>query len=583
MTAVHQTSRPVSRPSSVPAQRRRISRPQVLLLGLTAAILLLIGYPMLWVALTAFDLPDRFSLEAFVKLFSDITLLQPLLNTLLLGVACAVGTVIIGVPLAWYTAVSDGPFRRFVHLAVLATYITPPYLTAIAFTLLLSPEAGYVNQVLGKVGVGPFNIYSMTGLIVVVTLHVCSFCYLLVHDALKRIDAPFLEAARSLRATPVQTIRRILLPLIAPAITGGALMSGIIAMTEFGPQAILGTPAGLSFLPTRIVSSLGGYPPRYADMAVLALVLVAFAVIGLYVQRRALRKQSFVTVSGRGVRPVSVALGRMRWPAAILALLFVLVATVMPFAMFVSGAFAEDWTSIVGPGNFTFGNFHEAFIADPITGSAVFNSAGLAAAAATVCVVVALLIAYFAHRTKLRGRTMPDYIASIPLGLPATVLGFGLLLAVTHPPFRFIYGTLGLLLLLYVIRFLPLAARTVNSGASQLSGELEEAARISGASWLASIRRVTMPLMWPTVVAAWLLVLMPAANELGGTILLYTSGTETISIAIFRLNDLGSFGPVAALAVTVIVSLLAVSALAQQFTTRRRRRKDTPTTPGGTA
>lgn len=566
-----------------PTRQRHMSRPRMLLIVLTAAILLLIGYPMVWVVLTAFDLPERFTVGAFVSLFSDISLLRPLLNTLLLGVASALGTVLIGVPLAWYTAVTDGPLRRLVHLAVLATYITPPYLTAIAFTLLFSPEAGYVNQLLRSAGLGTFNIYSMVGLIIVVTLHVCSFCYLLVHDALKRIDAPLLEAARSLRATPIQTIRRILLPLVAPAITGGALMSGIIAMTEFGPQAVLGTPAGLSFLPTRIVSSLGGYPPRYADMAVLALVLVVFAVVGLYLQRRALRKQSFITVSGRGVRPVTVSLGRMRWPAAILALLFVLVATLLPFAMFVSGAFAEDWTSLVGPGNFTLGNFTEAFVSDPITGRAVANSAVLAAAAATVCVLIALLIAYFAHRTKLRGRTLPDYIASIPLGLPATVLGFGLLLAVTHPPFRFLYGTLGLLLLLYIIRFLPLAARTVNSGASQLSGELEEAARITGASWLNSVRRISMPLMWPTVIAAWLLVLMPAANELGGTILLYTSGTETISIAIFRLNDLGEFGPVAALAVTVIVSLLAVSALAQLLTTRRRRRKPASTSPGGTA
>src|SRR5699024_5091033 len=142
------------------------------------------------------------------------------------------------------------------------------------------------------------------------------------------------------------------------------------------------------------------------------------------------------------------------------------IATVLPFGMFLSGAFAEDWTAIAGPGNFTLENFAEAFVADPVTGSAVTNSAGLAAAAATVCVLIALLIASFAHRTNLRGRTLPDYIASIPLGLPATVLGFGLLLAVTHPPFRFVYGTLGLLLLLYVIRFLPLAARTVNSGAS---------------------------------------------------------------------------------------------------------------------
>lgn len=546
--------------------------PRLVFVGVLVALGLLIGYPVFWVLVTAFGLPDTFSFSAFTSLFTDQSLLGPLLNTLLLGVVCAIGAVILGVPLAWYTAATDGPFRKWVHLAVMATYITPPYLTAIAFTMLLSPQAGYLNRALAGLGLGPFNIYSMAGLSLVITLHVCSFAYLLVHDALKRIDAPLLEAARMLRAKPFDLIRRILLPLVAPAITSGALMSGIIAMTEFGPQAILGTPAGLSFLPTRIVSSLGGYPPRYADMAVLALILVLFAVLGLYLQRRALRKQSFITVAGRGVRPIQFRLGAWRWPVAILVLLFAAFATVMPMAVLLSSAFAKNWTAPVSLSNLTLANFTAAFSEDPITTQAVLNSAGLAAVAATICVVLALLIAFLTFRTRLRGRTVPDYLASIPLGLPATVLGFGLLLAVVNPPFQALYGTMALLLILYVVRFIPLATRTVNSGASQISGELEEAARITGADWWTTARRISVPLLGPTLAAAWLLVFMPAANELGGTILLYASGTETISIAIFRLNDLGQFGPVAALSVTVIVGLLLVSALAQKLTNPRKRR-----------
>jgi iron(III) transport system permease protein len=545
-------------------------------LGVLLLLFGLIGYPLGWVLITAFGLPDTFSIGSFSGLFADGSLFQPLVNTLALGLICAAGAALIGIPLAWYTAVTDGPLRRVIHMAIMATYITPPYLTAIAFTLLLSPQAGYLTRAMDQVGLRPFNIYSLPGLALVVTLHVCSFCYLLVHDALRRVDAPLLEAARMLRATRGSVMRRIILPLVSPAITGGALMSGIIAMTEFGPQAILGTPAGLSFLPTRIVSSLGGYPPRYADMAVLALVLVAFATLGLFLQRRALRKQSFVTVSGRGMRPIHVPLGKLRWPAATLAMLFVVFATVLPIAMLLSGAFARRWTTLAGPGNFTLANFATAFRDDPVTAHAVGNSTVLAAGAATVSVIVATLIAYLAFRTKVTGRAIPDYLASLPLGLPATVIGFGLLLVAAHPPFFFLYGSMLLLLILYIIRFIPLATRTVNSGASQISGELEEAARITGASWWSSTRRISLPLLAPTLIAAWLLVFMPAANELGGTILLYGSGTETISIAIFRLNDLGQFGPVAALSVSVIGGLLAVSVLAQRLSRPRRHRKTTP-------
>ncbi|WP_161958450.1 ABC transporter permease [Ornithinimicrobium cavernae] len=553
----------------VAPRRRTTAGSKLPLWGLIAGLSLLVGYPSLWLLLTAFELPEQFSVRAFTDFVGDDSLVRPTLNTVVLGVLTAIGTVLVGVPLAWYTAVTDGPFRRFVHLAVLATYITPPYLTAIAFTLLLSPEAGILNVLSRRMGGPSFDVYSMAGLVLVVTLHVCSFCYLLVHDALKRIDAPLIEAARTLQAGPWQVLRRILLPLVAPAVTGGALLAGILAMTEFGPQAVLGTPGGLTFLPTRIVSSLGGYPPRWADMAVLALILVVFAAVGLVAQRRALGKQSFITVTGRGVRPIRFSLGRARWPAAIAAVGFATVATVLPFGVLVSGAFARDWTTLVSPGNFTLENFRAAFVEDEVTGSAVLNSAGLAAAAATICVVIALAVAYFGHRTTQRFRDLPDYLAAVPLGLPATVLAFGLLLAVTNPPFQFLYGTLGLLLVLYVVRFLPLATRTMNSGASQLSGELELAARITGASWWQATRRISLPLIWPTVVAAWLLVLMPASNELGGTVVLYASGTETISIAIIRLNDLGQFGPVAALAVAVISALLLISGLAQWITTRR--------------
>lgn len=554
------------------ARARADRAPKAALIVALTVLGVLIGYPTLWVLMTAFGLPDYFSLEAFTSLLTDDSLLVPLINTVLLGALCAIGAVLFGVPLAWYTAVTDGPFRRFVHLAVMATYITPPYLTAIAFTLLLSPEAGYLNRPLVSLGLPAFDIYTLPGLALVVTLHVCSFAYLLVHDALRRVDAPLLEAARMLNAGPRQAVTRILLPLVAPAITAGALMSGIIAMTEFGPQAILGTPGGLSFLPTRIVSSLGGYPPRYADMAVLALVLVLFAVVGLYVQRRALRRSSFITVTGRGARPLELSLGRFRWLAATVVLLFVTFATVLPFLVLLNGAFAVRWTEMAGPGNITGANFATAFWEDAVTPFALLNSAGLAAATATFCVALALLIAYLAFRTRIRGRELPDYLASIPLGLPATVIGFGIFLAVANPPFRDLYGTIWLLLILYIVRFVPLAVRTVNAGASQISSELEEAARIGGATWGTAAKRISLPLLAPNLVAAWLLVFMPAANELGGTILLYTSGTETLSIAVFRLNDLGQFGPVAALAVSVIAALLVLSALAQRINSPRRRR-----------
>lgn len=362
---------------------------------------------------------------------------------------------------------------------------------------------------------------------------------------------------------------RITLPLIAPAITGGALLAAINSIALFGPQAFLGLPAQIVYLPTRIYGALGAYPPRFADASALSIVLVLVTVLGLFVQRRYLGRRSFVTVGGRGARPAHHALGALRWPLALVILVVVALSSIAPLTVLVAAAFSKVWTDAPTVNNLTLANFAVALVDNQIAARGIANSFKLAAAAATLAVLIGLAIAYLDVRTRMRGRRLLDYLAILPLGLPGTVLAVALLQAFIRFPVA-IYGTVWILLLAYVVRSMPIAVRGANSALRQVDASLEEAARVAGASWLTTIRRILLPIMRSNLMLAWLLVFIPALGELSATILLYTNGTETISVAIFRLSDLGQLEVVAALSTVLIVVILLATLLTQWLAGRSR-------------
>ena len=534
------------------------------MLGLAVALLLfLVGYPLLWLFLGALGVPQSFGLEHVQRAFTRPQNYAALINTLQLALGTGIMSVFIGVPLAWATARTDMPLRQVVHALVALSYIMPPYLTALAYIFLLGPDAGHFNRLLQRAfgfESGPLNIFSMPGVIFVIGIHVFAFTYFLTHSALKSVDASLEESAQMLGARRWQTALRINLPLVAPAVTGGALLAAINSLALFGPQAIIGTPAQITFLPTRIYATIGSYPPRWAEASALSLLLVVLTVAGLAVQRGYLERRSYVTVGGRGVRTQIIDLGAWRWPLLAFCLMVVFFSAVAPIGVLTLNAFSKSWTDPLSLSNLTLTHFNTALFQDQVAVRGILNSLKLATAAATIAVVIGAAVAYLDLRTNVRGRRILDYLAILPLGLPGTVMAVGILLAFIRLPIP-IYGTLWILLAAYVARFIPLATRSANATFRQIDPSLEEAGRITGASWLHAIRRILMPLSRPGLLVAFLLVFIPAFGELSATILLYTGGTETIAIAIYRLNDLGQLEVVSALAVFTIVVVLTLAAL----------------------
>ena len=537
---------------------------QGLVLGVAVALLLfLVGYPLLWLILAAFGLPREFGIEYFVRAFTRPQNYSALINTLQLALGTGVMSVLIGVPLAWATARTDIKFRNTMHALVALSYITPPYLTALAYIIVLGPDAGQLNRFLRmfiEVNSGPINIFTMGGIIFVIGIHVFAFTYFLTYSALRAVDSSLEESAQILGARRWQTTLRVNLPLVAPAITGGALLAAIDSLALFGPQAIIGTPAQIVFLPTRIYATIGSYPPRWAEASALSLVLVLLTVIGLAVQRSYLERRSYVTVGGRGLRTNRISLGAWRWPLLLFCIAVVFFSAVAPIGVLVLTAFSKSWADPPSLSNFTLAHFATALFFDQVSVRGIVNSTKLATAAAAVALVIGASVAYLDLRTSVRGRRLLDYLAILPLGLPGTVMAVGILLAFLRLPVP-IYGTIWILLAAYVARFVPLATRSASATFRQIDASLEEAGRITGASWSVAVRRILFPLSRPGLLVAFLLVFIPSFSELSATILLYAGGTETIAIAIYRLNDLGQLEVVSALAVFTIAVVLVLSGL----------------------
>jgi iron(III) transport system permease protein len=457
------------------------------------------------------------------------------------------------------------PAKRLIHLTAVVSYLTPPYLTAIAFVNLFSPNAGLVNRFARDVLGAPaltFNIFSMAGLVLVTVLHTFPFVYLLAASALTSVDGSMEESAQILGAGRWRTATAITLPLVAAAVLSGALIAFVNAIALFGSQAIIGLPGRVFTLPTRIYA-LFDYPPQYGLASAMSLIFVALTVAALYLQRRYLAKRSYVTLGGKGSRPQLVDLGSSRWGVLAFCVVVFVVAVLAPYLTLLAVSLSKSW----GLGfwqNLTLKHYYFVLVEYDVTRRAIWNSLLLASAAATLTVLLGSLIGWLDLRTTIQGRKLLDYVSLIPLGLPGIVVAVALIQFWLSLPLP-IYGTLLIILLAYTGRYVPLGVRSANAAFRQIDASLEEAARITGAGWLRTFRGITLPLARPGLFAGWLLVFVPALQELSASILLFSSGSITLAVAVYNLYETGSLEPVAALSIVTMVLITVAIALATRL------------------
>lgn len=520
-----------------------------LILGLTIfCLVVLVAMPVGSLLVSSIWGESGLTFRYFKEAFSSSLYLKPLLNSLELGAWTGVMSVFIGLPLAWAVARTNMPGKGLITATATLSYLAPPFLTAIAFVNLFSPNAGVLNvffrDVLGLPAL-TFNIFSMAGLVLVTVLHTFPFVFLLARSALESVDASYEEAAQILGAGKLRTALSITAPLVAPAVLSGTLLAFVNAIALFGSQAIIGLPARIVTLPTRIYS-LFDYPPEYGLASALSLVFVVITITALYLQRSYLARRSFVTLGGKGSRPQFLDLGPWRWVLFGFGILIFLVAIIAPFSTLTAVSLSGSWGLDFWKG-LTLKHYHFILFEYDVTRRAIVNSLYLATMAASLAVVIGGLVSWIDLRTQLPGRKALDYAALIPLGLPGIVMAVALIRFWLHMPLA-LYGTLSILLLAYVGRYVPLAVRSSNSALRQIDPSLEESAQILGATWSQVMRQITFPLIRPGLFAGWLLVFVPAVQELSASILLFSSKTMTLAVAVYNLYETGYTEPVAALA-----------------------------------
>jgi iron(III) transport system permease protein len=532
-------------------------------LWLFAIVLIaLIVLPLSWLAIYSFtDKARHFTLQNFVTLFTDPDFLDPLLTTTIIATSSATICCIVAAPIGWLVSRTDMPGRQTIRALVTASFVTPPFLGAVAWELLAAPNSGLLNQLYrfitnAESDAHLFNIYSMAGIIFVISCYTFPFVFVLVANALDTMPGELEDASAILGGKAWTTARRVTIPLALPALVAGAMIAFLQAMTLFGSPAILALPAGFHTMTTKIWS-LFQYPPKLELAAAAAVPLLLLTIILLQAQKFILGRRGYSVVGGKYGAPRRVELKGWRWAALIFCLIVLLNPVFLPYFALLNAAFSPNATTLATPSTMTLHNIVFVFTELSSTGLVLKNTVILGTATATIGTVLALVIAYVTTRRVITGSRVLGFLATAPVAVPGIVLGVGLFLSYTRPPFV-LYGTLWILLIAFLTINLPSAYQQLQAAFATIHPELEDASRILGATRLKTLIRITAPLLRTGVIATWCFIFIGVMRELSAAIVLFTSQTKVLSVLIYDLNESGDLAAIAVLGIAMLVITFAV-------------------------
>jgi len=511
--------------------------------------------------------PAAFTLQNYINAYSGAETFRLFYNSVQFATGSAVLAFLIGTFFAWINERTNTPCKALFFALSIIPLIIPGILFTVSWILLASPKIGIINTLLQDWFGTDFvfvNIYSMAGMIWVDGLHYSPMAFLLMSAAFRSMDPALEESAQMSGATVPQVFMRVTLKLAWPAVLASLLILFVRAIESFEVPALLGLPVGIEVYTSAIYQAIHRYPSQIGLASSFAVTLLAIASFGIYFQSR-LSSQSdrFSTVTGKGFRPRTMDLGNWRYVTAGLFILYFFVVVALPFCVLLWSSLQKYYSapSFAALKNLSF-DAYRSVIELPAFGTAVWNSLLLSLGSATLIMLVTAVIAWIVVRTRLPGRWLIDNLASLPLVFPGLVLGLAIMICYLHVPIG-IYGTLWIMLIAYVTRFMPYGMRYSSTSMMQIHKELEESAAMSGASWGMTFRRIVLPLLKPGLLAGWIYIVIVSIRELSSSILLYSPGTEVMSIMIWELWQNGQYVELSALGVMLIVALFCFVMLAQ--------------------
>ena len=551
-------------PSRWRARLRNLEPSALLWLILVAVLVLLVVHPLARLLIGSLHDPKTgaFTFANFAAAYGRQRYLLAFANSLVMALAVTALCALVAVPMAWTVSRTDMPGKALVRLLTLGAFIMPPYLGALAWILLAGPNAGWLNtlyRALSGADAGIFNIFSFPGLVFIIAIYSYPFLFVFVSAALDTVSSEMEDAANILGAGKWRTTWRITLPLVLPAILGGAIITFLEAIALFGSPAMIAIPARYNVVTTQLLEFFS-YPVRVEVAQAYALPLLAITVVLYLLQQRVIGRRGHVTMSGKGGERRIVGLGRLRWVAFAGCIAVCTLAVLLPLAILAEAAFAKTWSRGLRAANLTWANLRYVLFEQQDTVQALFNTFFYATAAATFALALALAIAYIVQRRLMPWGGVLSFLCLAPFVVPGIVLAIGFYAAYASAPFA-LYGTAAIMILAFTTRFLPIAYANASAAIRGIHPEMEEAVRILGGGRLLAVRRVVAPLLKTSLFGAWLLVFIPATRELSTAIFLYGPKTRVMSVALLNLAEEGSLEAAAALGLVLLALITAMVAL----------------------
>jgi iron(III) transport system permease protein len=516
--------------------------------------------------------PAQLTLDNYSTAYWSVETLRVFGNSAEFAAGSASLAFVIGTLFAWINERTDTPFKSIFFALSLVPLVIPAILFTVSWILLASPKIGIINvavQELFATDLVVANIYSMGGMIFVDGLHQSPLAFLLMTAALRSTDPSLEESALMCGATVLQIVWRMTLKLVWPAVMAVFLILFLRAIESFEVPAILGLPVGIEVYTSSIYQAVQTYPSDIGLASSYAVALLVIASLCVYAQSRtATDVERFSTITGKGFRPRVMRIGRWRYLAAATFAAYLAIVVVLPFLVLVWCSLQTFYVapSMAALKNMTF-DAYRSVLGYPVFASAVWNSLVLSVACATIVMLTTAVLCWIVARTKLPGRWLLDNLATLPLMFPGLVLGLAIMVCYLHLSIG-VYGTLWIMLIAYVTRFMPYGMRYNAVSVLALHKELEESATMSGASWGMTFWRVVLPLLKPGLIAGWIYVVIVSMRELSSSILLYSPGSEVLSIMIWEYWQNGQYVELSALGVMLMASLLCL-VLLERFASRR--------------
>jgi iron(III) transport system permease protein len=525
--------------------------------------------------------PARLSLKHYTDILSTPGTTRMMFNSLVFATGSSLLAIVIGTLLAWIVERTNTPLKNVAYLSAFATFAVPGILKVIGWILLLGPEAGLINMflrdLLGLEG-SPFNIFTMPGMILIEAVVWTPVVFLFMAAPFRSMD-PSLEESASMSGAGIgKTFYHITLRLALPSVLSVLLLNFIRALEAFEIPALVGIPGGITVLTSEIYLKIqSGLLPKYGLASAYAIILIAFVLIGLYFYSRTTRHaQKFYTITGKGFRPRLINVGNWRYLTTALVLLLPAFLVLPLFVLFWASLlpyYARPSLQILS--GITFANYVSVF-KNAIALGALKNSVLIALTSATGTILLTAIVAWVVIRTDIGGRWLLDHLASFTLVFPGIVLGVALLVTYLTLPIPF-YGTIWILIIAFITRYIPYGIRFCYPGLLQINKELEESAQMSGAPWGTVFRKIVVPLMMPSLFAGWIYIFLHSVRALSLPILLSRPGTEVVAVLIFDMWENGQTPEIGAFGISITLILVAMAVGFHRFSARYGLQRQTHT------